>query len=184
MNSLRTLFSSPDPAALTKDEATFYIEAWKKTIDVQQHFNDLSWRIRALWLTALTFTLGATFFAYKDAKVVPMGFLGDKSPALLVPLLGLFLWVAFWFVDAAWYHRLLVGSVKEGARLEKVLTGAGREVGLTKAIGDSSPVTTFVGVMHSKHKLNVFYILGGLPLLATVGFLLLVSSGAAPTPVP
>lgn len=179
MSSLRSLFSSPDPHALTDEEATFHLEVWKKAIDVQQHFNDLSWRIRALWLTALTFTLGATFFAYKDAKIIPMGFLGDKSPALVIPLLGLFLWAAFWFVDAAWYHRLLSGSVTEGVRLEKVLTKAGREVSLTKAIGESSPVATPLGIMHSKHKLNVFYLLGGLPLLVTVTFLLISSHGVA-----
>lgn len=148
------------------------MDAWKKTIEVQQHFNDLSWRIRALWLTALTFALGATFLAYKDSKLVAMGFLGDKSPSLVIPVLGLFLWAAFWFVDAAWYHRLLVGSVKEGVRLEKVLTLGGTEVSLTSAIGDSSPVSTAFGIMHSKHKLNTFYLLGGLPLFVTIAFLL------------
>lgn len=167
--------SATSPAPLSDEEKKLLMDAWKKAIDVQQHFNDLSWRIRALWLTALTFVLGATFLAYKDSKVVPMGFLGDKSPSLVIPVLGLFLWAAFWFVDAAWYHRLLVGSVIEGARLEEVLTVSGTEVCLTKAIGDNSPVSTAFGVMHSKHKLNVFYLLGGIPLFVTIGFLLAVT---------
>ncbi|MCZ2405061.1 HAD family hydrolase [Paenarthrobacter sp. Z7-10] len=144
----------------------------EKAIDVQQHFNDLSWRIRALWLTALTFVLGTTFLAYGDSKPVTMGFLGDKPPSLVIPALGLFLWAAFRFVDAAWYHRLLVGSVIEGIRLEKVLTLGGTEISLTKAIGDNSPLSTVLGVMHSKHKLNAFYLLGGLPLFVTIAFLL------------
>lgn len=37
------------------DRVRHYIELWKQTVAVQQHFNDLEWRIRQLALTALTF---------------------------------------------------------------------------------------------------------------------------------
>lgn len=34
-----------------------YIDLWKQTVEVQQHFNDLEWRIRGLALTAATLGL-------------------------------------------------------------------------------------------------------------------------------
>ncbi|WP_416417556.1 hypothetical protein [Paenarthrobacter aromaticivorans] len=160
--------SANSQTTLGEEDKKLLVEAWKKTIEVQQHFNDLSWRIRALWLTALTFTLGATFLAYKDAKRINMGFLGDESPSLIIPILGLFLWVAFWFVDGVWYHRLLVGSVKEGARLEAALTEAGLHIELTGAIGKNSPINFLGKKLHSSDRLNIFYGLGGLPLVLTV----------------
>lgn len=145
------------------------MDAWKTTIEVQQHFNDLSWRIRSLWLTALTFTLGATFLAYKDAKVIDMGILGNESPSLVIPVLGLFLWIAFWFVDFAWYHRLLGGAVAEGRRLEAILTGAGTPLNLTGTIGETSKIPLPFGMsLRSNTRLHLFYVLGGLPLLTTI----------------
>lgn len=159
---------SDSGSELNDEKLKIYASAWTKAIDVQQHFNDISWRIRALWLTALTFTLGATFIAYKGSDPLTQWVFEGKSPALFIPILGLFLWVAFWFVDAAWYHRLLVGAVKEGTRLEGLLKEAGVDLFLTGAIGKESPVGTWFGTMHSKHKLNVFYVLGGLPLIFTI----------------
>lgn len=171
MNFLKSLISSrselPDSSKLDA-----YVDAWKKTIEVQQHFNDLSWRIRALWLTALTFALGATFVAFKDGKSIELLGVGPKSPALLVPVLGLLLWLGFWFVDRQWYHRLLVGSVQEGMSLEKKLRDLGVDVSLTKTIGDASPWNTWLGQLHSAHKLNFFYVLGGLPLVLSFFVLL------------
>lgn len=38
----------------------FVIEAWKKTIDVQQHFNTIEMQIRNIAVTVLTATIGAS----------------------------------------------------------------------------------------------------------------------------
>lgn len=163
-NHIPSMADKAPPKEITDDKALL-VEVWKKSIEVQQHFNDLSWRIRALWLTALTFVLGATFLAYREADPISLGCLGETSPAFVIPILGIFLWLAFWFVDALWYHRLLSGSVAEGLRIEKELEGLGFEIRLTQTISDKSPVSTLFGVMHSKDKLNAFYVLGGLPLI-------------------
>lgn len=163
-NHIPSMADKAPPKEITDDKALL-VEVWKKSIEVQQHFNDLSWRIRALWLTALTFVLGATFLAYREADPISLGCLGETSPAFVIPILGIFLWLAFWFVDALWYHRLLSGSVAEGLRIEKELEGLGFEIRLTQTISDKSPVSTLFGVMHSKDKLNAFYVLGGLPAL-------------------
>lgn len=169
--------ASDATSELSDEEKKIYASAWTKSIDVQQHFNDISWRIRALWLTALTFTLGATFIAYKGSSPLTQWIFEGKSPALFIPILGVFLWIAFWFVDAAWYHRLLVGAVIEGKRLESYLKESGVDLRLTVTISDESPVNTWFGEMRSKHKLNVFYLLGGLPLFATILVLALEHRG-------
>ena len=55
-----------------------YIEIWKQTVTVQQHFNDIEWRIRGLALTAATFALGAAAIAAKDGNsFVAGGFSGS-----------------------------------------------------------------------------------------------------------
>jgi phosphoglycolate phosphatase len=117
-------------------ESAPLLDAWKQTVNVQQHFNDICWRIRALALTALTFILSATGYVYvnvsNDAAFDP-----GKS-ASLVCFIGVFLWFGFWFMDAAWYHRLLKGAVTEGERLERLLRGQGVSVELGSRITDSS----------------------------------------------
>lgn len=49
-----------------EDRVKHYIELWKQTVAVQQHFNDIEWRIRQLALTALTFALGAAAVAARE----------------------------------------------------------------------------------------------------------------------
>lgn len=122
------------------DEArvTHYIEMWKQTITVQQHFNDIEWRIRGLALTALTFALGAAAVAAEEhTKVIIFGIGFQLSATVLV--LSMFLWSAFYFVDMHWYHRLLIGSVKHGEALEVELRKHLPAAGLTHQISASSP---------------------------------------------
>src|SRR3954454_5849013 len=99
---------------LSDDErCSRYIDLWKQTVEVQQHFNDLEWRIRGLALTAATFALGASAVAAKDGTKFHGVSLGAG-----VLIAGLILWFGFYFVDRYWYHPLLIGSVKHGEELE------------------------------------------------------------------
>lgn len=108
------------------------LEVWKKTVDVQQHFNDIEWRIRGLALTVMTFTLGAAGLAAREGSEF-----WHLSLALLVLVVGSVLWLAFYVVDKVWYHPLLIGAVKHGTALETAL-GVER-AGLTHAISKASP---------------------------------------------
>src|SRR4051794_9635050 len=93
----------PDVPLSREEHAKLLVELWKQTIAVQQHFNDLSWRIRGLALTALTFTLGAAAVAAQKAVAVRLfGFAVQLS--FLVALAGLVLWCSFFYVDRLWYH--------------------------------------------------------------------------------
>lgn len=143
------------------------VEMWKVTVEVQQHFNDLEWKIRGLALTVLTGALGAATLALREGSTLLMGS-WRFSLASLVLVAGLLVWSAFFFVDGIWYHRLLVGAVKEGIRLEgtigKALPGGGR---LTTSIGDASPWSFPARgpnsdrkpwfTLHSTDKLKAFY---------------------------
>jgi len=163
--------------SMTDDEiASHYIELWKKTVEVQQHFNELEWKIRGLALTAATFALGASGLAARNG-IDYHGF----SVGTFVLFLGLILWYGFYFVDRYWYHPLLIGSVKHGELLEQKLHDWLPEAGLTKAISDESPVKRPKLVfwakldqsdklLHSTNKLKAFYQIGAIALvLAALG---------------
>lgn len=160
---------------LTEDQRVgHYISMWKQSVEVQQHFNDIEWRIRGLALTVATFALGAAGFAAKDRTEV-----GQVSLGAVIVLVGLILWYAFYFVDRAWYHPLLKAAVASGTLLEDEIKKSLPAAGMTRAITDGSPyrpsrVVRFLsrtsGEMRSDDKLVWFYKVGAAALiLVTVG---------------
>ncbi|MBK8459987.1 MAG: hypothetical protein WAS07_06540 [Micropruina sp.] len=160
-------------AGLSSNEALgHYVTMWKTTVEVQQHFNDIEWRIRGLALTVATFALGAAGVAAKDGAT-----LGPISLGSAVLCLGLILWYAFYFVDRLWYHPLLKAAVAEGTEFEKAIRRHLPEAHMTAGITERSPqsvgwlVAFLAGpkgtdrvnghaVMHSDHKLRWFYRVG------------------------
>lgn len=159
------------------DPLKHYIEMWKQTITVQQHFNEIEWRIRQLALTALTFALGAAAVAARESSSVTI-FGARFQLASILLVFGLILWLSFYFVDQVWYHRLLIGAVKHGEELERAIQSQLPEAGLTMAISQASPYRLSLGrgklqrtwVIHSKIKLRIFYAIGSLALtIAAIG---------------
>lgn len=166
----------PDP------EVAQNVEIWKKIVDVQQHFNDIGWRIRSLAITALTFTLGATFFGYLNAE--PVQFCGFSfNPSAFVPVLGLTIWLLFWFADGIWYHRLLSGAGRAAGPVEEVLKAHGVEAGLSGAITEASHKPWLGFPMTSTLKLNVFYS-AGTAILVLTSLAVLVMTGEIPPETP
>ncbi|MCP9622117.1 hypothetical protein NMK54_18375 [Nocardia otitidiscaviarum] len=154
---------------MEKEDIPHYLEMWKKTIEVQQHFNDIEWRIRGLAMTVLTFAFGAAAVAAKDSTVVKV-FGHSIQLSSIVLFLGFVLWMSFYFVDKVWYHRLLTGAVQHGLDLEQQLRIHLPQAGLTGQIGKSSPqeVRFFFAwkkEVHSTGKLRLFYTIGGAALL-------------------
>ena len=153
-----------------EEQAKLHVGMWKQTIEVQQHFNDICWRIRGLALTALTFSLGAAAVAAREPLELRLIGL-DLRLSAVIAVVGFVLWLAFYFVDHVWYHRLLVGAVVHGEALEVALQNQLPEAGLTRAITVHSAYPVAVRghqftVLHSKGKLRLFY--------GTVAVLLLV----------
>src|SRR6266566_3484878 len=99
---------------------TLKLEIWKKTIDVQQHFNDLELRIRNYAVTILVAVMGAVgLTAGKSLYFNMFGFTESSTTILLEA--GLVAWLAFYMLDRWWYHRLLQGAVQHGEAIETEL---------------------------------------------------------------
>lgn len=177
--------TSPPPAAPIGDldRAKLYVDIWKQTVEVQKHFNDLEWRIRALALTAATFALGASAVAARERTSI-----GGVSLGAVVLLAGLLLWHAFYFADRYWYHPLLLASVRHGEQLERELRTVLPQVGLTLDISEGSPSKPPIlwfwrkEKLHSSDKLLYFYVVGGAVLLLAALLLQIASLIPATSP--
>ena len=145
------------------------LEAWKQTIQVQQHFNDIELRIRNYAITLLGALFGIAAYAFKEHV--------GSGVILCVLLGGLFLCYAFYFMDRHWYHRLLIGAVKHGQMIE---SSAPAEFGLTGSIGSESPVKLWYRKkeLHSDDKILIFYGFIALAIVAMAVGTFLFASGA------
>lgn len=140
------------------------IEIWKTIIDVQKHFNELEMRIRNVAVTVLAAFLAAAGFTMKENIHITL-WIGPVSLTSLVLLGAALCWLAFYGMDRFWYHRLLIGSVKQGLVAENALAATYPEIRLTKAIGDESPIPMGRWQVHSSRKIDLFYWLIALLLL-------------------
>jgi hypothetical protein len=156
------------------------VEAWKTTVGVQQHFNDIELKIRGLAITVLTAVLAAAAVAIKDGtRVKILG--GHVNLGAVIFFIGFVAWMLFYFVDQIWYHRLLMGAVFHAQTLEDLMASTLPGIGLTHRISLESPhqVTVLFGKirvwnLHSKQKMKVFYftiavLLVALVVLTTLG---------------
>lgn len=159
-----------------KPELELLVEAWKTTIEVQQHFNEISMKIRAAFVTVVLALFAAEGFLFDKKFVIDA--LGLRiSLTTVLPLIGIAGTYLFYFVDRYWYHQLLLGSVEHARKLEELYPQF-PALGLTSAISRTSPVRprsrlmrvaayVFVrderyrskddGRLHSDAKMEMFY---------------------------
>lgn len=134
-----SFYDLAEPLRPTTDDKKNIIDVWKTIIGVQQHFNDISLRIRGLFITLILALFAAIgFLADKDLKFSFRDY--TVHCVLLVPLGGVIGGLLFYFIDRYWYHRLLVGSVKQGMTIETKYRFEIPEIALTDAIGANSPI--------------------------------------------
>ncbi len=117
------------------------VTGWAKVVDVQQHFNDIEMRIRALLLTLIGVLLGiATGFAEHGAiqqiQVLPNVITSYTMTAALAVCFVLTL--LFCYMDAFWYHVYLRGAVANGELLENIISKSVPGIRLTQAISRMS----------------------------------------------
>jgi hypothetical protein len=146
---------------LAKDDERAVVQAWKKTVDVQQHFNDLEMRIRNIALTVTAALMGAVGLGVSQLNLTAV-FPWYSS---LLAGSGLGLWIAFYFMDRRWYHRLLYGAVRHGEFIEQRCRIVLPELQLTDTISQQSPSQRLGRVLHSTDKLDIFYGLVAVGLL-------------------
>jgi len=165
------------------------LECWKKTIDVQMHFNDLELKIRNFALTAFTVILGGIGYLEKTG-----GSFTVKAfwiiPDIMIPyssvfaLFGILIILPFFYMDRFWYHRLLLGAVYHGSSIEKKWGQKIPEIKLTTRIGKESPHGLFFlkKQIHSNQKFYIFYV-GLLAVLFFVSIsLILLNNFSEPSP--
>lgn len=180
---------------LSSEEREVLLEYWKKAVDVQQHFNDIEWRIRGLALTAATATIAAAGVVASNG----IELWNWLSVGAIIAVLGLVLWWSFYFVDCHWYHPLLKAAVVSGEGYEQRIQDDIGIPGMTAAITAASayepgPLTSYAAkkiglgktsdgafVMRSGDKLLWFYLLGSVPLMLAA---LVFTAYALGSPVP
>jgi len=146
---------------------------WAKSIDVQQHFNEIELKVRQLTLTVFTFIISGIGFMIKENKGVFSGIIPIEA---IISAIGSIIIYAFFFMDKHWYHRLLKGAVGFSLKLEEKYPDIFQinsdsvvvSSGLTHEIGNSSPVKIFqLTKIHSDQKIIFFYTI----LISTLLFL-------------
>lgn len=160
-----------------KEAIDIKIEIWKKTIDVQMHFNELEMKIRNFAILVISAFVGGAGLALKEGMYIANPHL---SLAAILLFAAAFIAVIFYFADRFWYHPLLIGSVTQGLFIEQSIVQQGfPEISLTKAIGDASGVNLFGSgyKIRSKQKIGVFYLL----LAATFVILGLAANTVSPS---
>jgi hypothetical protein len=167
------------PSVLTpKDHATLALEAWKKVVQTQEHFNEICMKVRTLYATVLAAVLSLYGVFLKDASKYAVKIAGfDFDPILAVCMAVFVASTLFYFVDKQWYHRLLLGAVDQGIEIEDRWGGVLPEIKLGSKIAARSPVdlskspkTAYLlkffvdderfrdtNKLHSDAKLEVFY---------------------------
>lgn len=139
--------NDPSSQVTEKDLLDYDFQAWQKSIDVQQHFNNLEMQVRNFAITVLAGVIGAAAVVYKESL----------TSSKLILWVGLLVWIAFFLMDFYWYHRLLHGSVKHAQSIEDRLEARIPGITLSRTIGNYSPIN-FLGLkIHTKGKMVIFY---------------------------
>ncbi len=162
---------------ISNDKARFALEVWKTAIEVQKHFNTIEMQIRNIAVTVLTATIGAAALVYNQAQetaaeaarvgasVPPINSIKvfglSLSSADMIIVGGLVAWLAFYFMDRWWYHRLLQGAVSHAQYVENELKKDipyADLLGLSNAIREASPIRPRGRVkIRSNTKIDIFY---------------------------
>jgi hypothetical protein len=192
--------AQPAAGSTNHDLLKLRVEVWKQIVDVQKHFNELEMKIRNYALTLVLAVLGAAAVAVQEGvRLEVFGFGFSLASALLAA--GTLAWLAFYFMDRHWYHRLLHGAVAQGISLETALAPDIPGIGLTTTIKAASPSSigavddpgaTAPGLdaakergWHSDQKLDAFYFLiAGILVLLALASIGAGTNGASHAPEP
>lgn len=116
------------------------LEAWKKVVQTQEHFNEICMKVRTLYATVIAVVLSVYGAFLKEGGAE--FHLGGIDVAPIVPILIAIIIVTrlFYFVDRHWYHRLLLGAVDQGTEIENRWQSIIPEIALGSKISARSPV--------------------------------------------
>lgn len=100
------------------ERTTHLVEYWKQTTLVQQHFNDISMKVRNFAIVIFSgFLTGVALSIHKGIFV---DFFGLKlSAGIIFSVAGAFVTQLIHFMDTYWYHVFLKGAVGTSMKVEK-----------------------------------------------------------------
>lgn len=138
------------------------IKIWDRTVDVQMHFNELSFKVRQFAISLSSLILGGIFALVVTGKIEAMTTFNSLQVYTLS--LGFYfsavIWLVFYFVDRHWYHVFLKGSGIEASDIEKEIKKYLPINGLSNTIGKYSKYTipcTNIEILNSNLRLTLFY---------------------------
>lgn len=160
---------------ISDNDKQLLLEAWKESVNVQMHFNEMEMKIRTLAVTVISALAGAIGYLLKEH-------ITNSIFITLLIFVGFAAWICFYFMDRFMYHKLLKGAVKAGIKIENKLEALKIDVALGKCIKEASPVNVFYNEnlqMHSDQKLDFFYT--SVPIICTIGILSYIEFGIVAT---
>ncbi|HEX8165258.1 MAG TPA: HAD family hydrolase [Beijerinckiaceae bacterium] len=180
-------FVAPTAAAVgqtQEDEVKNALEIWKKTIDIQQHFNDLEMRIRNFAITVVGALVAAVGFTYQyNLETMIAGYRIPTGIGFIAA--AIFAWSGFFLMDRYWYHILLRGAVAHAGIIEKQFADRIPGIGLGQSISQASGDVRFLGIkMNSNRRLTAFYVAGFLMLAVVLVSLLWAQPRISAPPKP
>ena len=157
------------------------IEIWKKTVDVQQHFNDLEMCIRNFAITIVGALIAALGFTYQQGlETTAFGHRFAAGLGLVVA--AAFAWLSFFLMDRYWYHIFLRGAVTHAGKIEDQLKASVPNIDLGHTISEVSGSVKILGIaMNSERRLTNFYMLGFIMLAIVFISLVLAVPNRLPT---
>ena len=170
---------TPDTTVDDKTTTQYALETWKKTVDVQQHFNDLEMRIRNFAITVVGALIASVGFTYQQGLQANVFGVRISAGVGLV-LAAAFAWLAFFFMDRYWYHVFLRGAVKHASTIEKEFADRIPGISLGTTISQmSGNVKILCWKTNSERRLTIFYA-AGLAMLGVVLLTLLIAQPQRP----
>ncbi|MCH2256925.1 MAG: SH3 domain-containing protein [Alteromonas sp.] len=120
-----------------KERASLLIEYWKQSTQVQQHFNDVSMKVRNFAVVVFSaFLTGVGLSIHKDIFLEVMGL--QLNAAVLFAFVGMFVTQLIHFMDTYWYHVFLKAAVSETLKLEREIKTVLKINSLSGAISSGS----------------------------------------------
>lgn len=136
------------------------IDTWSKVVDVQQHFNNISLKIRNLYLTVFTFIIAGLGYLLKE-KITIQLFDYPIKLEFLFCFLGALIMYSFYLMDKYWYHKFLKGASIQAGFIETKWYKKFSEMGLSNAISKASNYDLkhkiFGKKSNSNRRFNAFY---------------------------
>lgn len=136
---------------LTLNERTsLLLDYWKQTSNVQQHFNDVSMKLRNFAVVVFSgFLTGVGLAIHKNISINLFQY--EVSAGVLFALAGMIATQLIHFMDTYWYHVFLKGAVVTSSSIEQEIKRILGVKELSDGISSSSQavsVASVFGIIH------------------------------------